>query len=260
MSQHIKTSVGVVIILIVAFTAGFFTWKAMDSRNIKLDLSVAKQPSQVCTQEAKQCPDGSYVSRTGTNCEFKACPETSVVGNDKDKHGCIGSAGYSWCEGKQKCLRTWEESCGNSETKDWKAYQNEKYGYKINYPSDFELDEKESSISATNEGSSAGQGGLVGITGQYNSDMISLSIDANGAYPVKCENTAVKEINVDLRPVEICRDDRLNMFYVAIPKNDIVQNSENTNDYIFISANGNLKKKQNTEKFFELVLSTFKLN
>lgn len=28
----------------------------------------------MCTQEAKQCSDGSYVSRTGPNCEFEACP------------------------------------------------------------------------------------------------------------------------------------------------------------------------------------------
>ncbi len=28
----------------------------------------------VCTQEAKQCPDGSYVGREGPTCEFKACP------------------------------------------------------------------------------------------------------------------------------------------------------------------------------------------
>ena len=27
-----------------------------------------------CTQEAKQCPDGSYVGRTGPKCEFTACP------------------------------------------------------------------------------------------------------------------------------------------------------------------------------------------
>lgn len=27
-----------------------------------------------CTQEVKQCPDGSYVSREGPNCEFKPCP------------------------------------------------------------------------------------------------------------------------------------------------------------------------------------------
>lgn len=26
-----------------------------------------------CTMEAKQCPDGSYVSRTGPNCEFAQC-------------------------------------------------------------------------------------------------------------------------------------------------------------------------------------------
>ena len=39
----------------------------------------------------------------------------SVVGGDKDEHGCIGSAGYSWCQEKQKCLRVWEEPCeGNT--------------------------------------------------------------------------------------------------------------------------------------------------
>ena len=27
-----------------------------------------------CTQEAKECPDGSYVGRTGPDCEFAACP------------------------------------------------------------------------------------------------------------------------------------------------------------------------------------------
>lgn len=27
-----------------------------------------------CTMEAKMCPDGSYVSRTGPNCEFAPCP------------------------------------------------------------------------------------------------------------------------------------------------------------------------------------------
>ncbi len=34
-----------------------------------------------------------------------------IVGGDKDAHGCIGSAGYSWCEVKNKCLRIWEEKC-----------------------------------------------------------------------------------------------------------------------------------------------------
>lgn len=34
-----------------------------------------------CTMDAKMCPDGSYVGRTGPNCEFAACPsgETSTM-------------------------------------------------------------------------------------------------------------------------------------------------------------------------------------
>lgn len=35
---------------------------------------IAAPPATACTQEAKQCPDGSYVGRTGPNCEFSACP------------------------------------------------------------------------------------------------------------------------------------------------------------------------------------------
>ncbi len=37
--------------------------------------------------------------------------ETTMVGNDEDEHGCKGSAGYQWCEQKQKCIRPWEETC-----------------------------------------------------------------------------------------------------------------------------------------------------
>lgn len=41
----------------------------------------AKAPTPVperptaCTQEAKVCPDGTAVSRSGPNCEFAACPQ-----------------------------------------------------------------------------------------------------------------------------------------------------------------------------------------
>jgi hypothetical protein len=34
-----------------------------------------------------------------------------VIGGDRDEHGCLIAAGYSWCEEQQKCLRTWEEPC-----------------------------------------------------------------------------------------------------------------------------------------------------
>jgi putative hemolysin len=34
-----------------------------------------------------------------------------LIGGDKDEHGCLIGAGYSWCEAKQKCIRPWEENC-----------------------------------------------------------------------------------------------------------------------------------------------------
>ena len=33
-----------------------------------------------CTQEAKLCPDGSYVGRQGPNCEFAECPNAVEIG------------------------------------------------------------------------------------------------------------------------------------------------------------------------------------
>jgi hypothetical protein len=32
-----------------------------------------------CTMDAKMCPDGSYVGRTGLKCEFAPCPEPGNV-------------------------------------------------------------------------------------------------------------------------------------------------------------------------------------
>jgi hypothetical protein len=47
-----------------------------------------------------------------SNSEVEKMPkEQQLLGGDKDEHGCIGSAGYAWCETKQKCLREWEEKC-----------------------------------------------------------------------------------------------------------------------------------------------------
>lgn len=36
----------------------------------------------------------------------------TLVGNDRDAHGCIGSAGYAWSEVLQQCARPWEHPEG----------------------------------------------------------------------------------------------------------------------------------------------------
>lgn len=32
-----------------------------------------------CIQDAKQCPDGSFVMRSGVRCEFSTCPKIKTV-------------------------------------------------------------------------------------------------------------------------------------------------------------------------------------
>jgi len=36
-------------------------------------------------------------------------PDTTIVGNDKDEHGCIASAGYTWSPIRNECIRVFEQ-------------------------------------------------------------------------------------------------------------------------------------------------------
>jgi hypothetical protein len=47
-------------------------------------------------------------SLLGACANSQASAPSNVVGADRDAHGCIGSAGYSWCEYTQRCERPWE--------------------------------------------------------------------------------------------------------------------------------------------------------
>lgn len=60
-----------IIVLIIAGLAGYLDWK---KRNAVEESEVAS-----CTQEAKLCPDGSYVGRSGLKCEFAPCSKESLI-------------------------------------------------------------------------------------------------------------------------------------------------------------------------------------
>lgn len=65
------TLIALVIILLAALGYMFY-----DKNNTSTGIVPSRNGDDgvVCTMEAKQCPDGSYVGRQGPNCEFAECP------------------------------------------------------------------------------------------------------------------------------------------------------------------------------------------
>lgn len=63
----------------------------------------ATTTAKVCTMDAKQCPDGSFVGRTGPNCEFTACPapkteETKPAEKPAEQPAPTGPKTYTMAE------------------------------------------------------------------------------------------------------------------------------------------------------------------
>jgi len=66
----------IVLIILVVGTLFFFGM----GKKAEAPILVADSPKDVfCTMDAKMCPDGSYVGRTGPNCEFASCPKVENV-------------------------------------------------------------------------------------------------------------------------------------------------------------------------------------
>ena len=94
--KGISTLIGIIIIIAVAVVAfgGVFAYQYFSAKKTN------NQPQNLiaCTQEARVCPDGSAVGRTGPNCEFAACPATV------------------------------------DQTAGWQIYTNNEYGFEFQYP------------------------------------------------------------------------------------------------------------------------------
>jgi hypothetical protein len=73
-----------------------------------------------CTEEAKTCPDGSAVGRTGPDCEFAECP-SSVECSDESRLADLCTQEYDpvcgWFSEEIKCIKypcasTFSNGCG----------------------------------------------------------------------------------------------------------------------------------------------------
>lgn len=61
------------------------------------------------SNSCEACKNENVYGYTKGACAYPT--PNSKVGGDRDAHGCIPSAGYSWCDAKQQCIRPWETNC-----------------------------------------------------------------------------------------------------------------------------------------------------
>ena len=64
---------GLLLVAWMLFMAGYTLGQRQSVQN-----SVVPEPGDdmvICTMDAKICPDGTAVGRTGPNCEFAPCPD-----------------------------------------------------------------------------------------------------------------------------------------------------------------------------------------
>lgn len=73
-----RTFIVIIIGLLLVF---FLVWVGVKAGLLKggiFNSNESKEPV-ACTEEAKLCSDGSYVGRSGPNCEFDACPKEDLI-------------------------------------------------------------------------------------------------------------------------------------------------------------------------------------
>lgn len=57
-----------------------------------------------------------------------------VIGGDRDEHGCLGPAGFSWNEEEQECVREWEEGEARYQVIDFTTCADAGYAVGESYP------------------------------------------------------------------------------------------------------------------------------
>ncbi|EKS9795816.1 MULTISPECIES: hypothetical protein [Burkholderia] len=71
--------------------------------------SASLAAAMACALALSACAAQSTVpAAASAPAEAAAPPAPPMPGSDRDPHGCIPSAGYSWCEQTQQCERPWE--------------------------------------------------------------------------------------------------------------------------------------------------------
>ncbi len=99
------------IILIISFNSGYWNLKTCDSECIHrgYDMGTCRWPSEMSEDDIEigSClvPNSRHCGNKGQcNCY---CEYETSIGGERDEHGCLGAAGYSWNETELSCVREW---------------------------------------------------------------------------------------------------------------------------------------------------------
>lgn len=57
------------------------------------------------------CENGSWIKHGNPSSDIPS-ESCGVIGGQRDEHGCLGAAGYSWNETEKECVREWEKAEG----------------------------------------------------------------------------------------------------------------------------------------------------
>ncbi len=80
MKNNNKNILWVTLIGIVVLVAIYISWSVSQAKDSQLTRG-SEQGGVVCAMDAKQCPDGTWVGRTGPHCEF-VCSTGTVPSTD----------------------------------------------------------------------------------------------------------------------------------------------------------------------------------
>jgi len=190
--------------------------------------------------------------------------DSPLLGGDSDKHGCKGSAGYSWCEVKNKCLRQWEEKCEQENSQNqllndvndekitaWDTYNNDEYGFEIKYPSSLKATiSSPSHISLANKNCSIECGSInIAITGREEKSFQDIKKEAEKTWSLLFQrDVTLKETTIDGKQAYITPSYEFNLGGVTVVGENYIYNIIRS-----------YSDKDISEQLFNQIISTFKL-
>jgi len=190
------------------------------------------QPTSIaCTQEAKICPDGSSVGRSGPNCEFAPCPSSEVT--------------------------------------NWQSYLNEGLNFQISYPGGWEIDKEppptNSLVSLRSNISSGVPYGPIDPPAEFdysiniyyipnpnNSSLEDLLSALNSGIQVVLKEETIKNLQFYVSDNEPSMSGELN-YHLKLDDNSFLKISLSP-----YTSDGSYKNHQKIENTFKQILSTFK--